>query len=386
MNPIIEPLINDEYTGLPLKRILDRLLAKRDKGRFGVGVYCGYAPAELIRAQGGVPIALCAFANKTIPAAENVLPANLCPLIKSSFGFIATDTCPFFALSQAIIGETTCDGKKKMFELIAEKRPLHVMDLPSISSNPEAVHHWVAMIGHLRAFLEATFQRPIADADIEAEIQETNRKNRLMQQFFAYAATHPPVVSWSEMYDVIAMANISSSTELRAFLDPVFEKLESRKAQGIHFGMPRSPRVMVGGCPLGGDSTKVFRVLEQAGGVVVALEACSGMKVFTMQIDEQTGEPIAALARAYLAIPCSCMSPNKNRFDALERLRVQYQPDVMVDVVLQACHTYNIESYRVKQWAEKQGLGFLKIETDYSDSDLERIRTRVEALYESLSN
>ena len=123
------PLMNDGFDGEPTKRALNYIQAQKAKGRPVVGIYCGYAPIELIQAMGIVPAVLCAFSNAPITSAETVLPANLCPLIKSSYGFILEGSCPFFALSEAVIAETTCDGKKKMFELAAEIKPMHVMDL-----------------------------------------------------------------------------------------------------------------------------------------------------------------------------------------------------------------------------------------------------------------
>jgi len=51
--------------------------------------------------------------GKTIPEAEKDLPKNLCPLIKSSYGFAKTEKCPFFYFSDVVVGESTCDGKKK---------------------------------------------------------------------------------------------------------------------------------------------------------------------------------------------------------------------------------------------------------------------------------
>ncbi len=133
MNTSIEPLINDAYVADPAGRILDVVLSKRRKGAHVIGLYCGYAPLELIRSIGAVPAFLCASSGRTIPAAEAVLPANLCPLIKSSFGFIKTKTCPLYELSEAVVGETTCDGKKKMYELISHLKPTHVMDLPYLA-------------------------------------------------------------------------------------------------------------------------------------------------------------------------------------------------------------------------------------------------------------
>ena len=105
MQRSIEPLVNDGFAGEHAKRALGYIQSQREKGKIPIGMYCSYAPMEIIRAMGGVPAILCAFANKTIAAAEAVLPANLCPLIKSSYGFIITDTCPFFALSEAVIAE-----------------------------------------------------------------------------------------------------------------------------------------------------------------------------------------------------------------------------------------------------------------------------------------
>ncbi|MDR1726450.1 MAG: 2-hydroxyacyl-CoA dehydratase family protein [Acidobacteriota bacterium] len=378
----LAPLIDDEYTGLPLKRSLARLLEKRESGVRGVGVYCTYAPVELIRAAGAVPITLCAYANKTIPEAEKVLPANLCPLIKSSYGFIATDTCPFFKLAEAVVAETTCDGKKKMYELIASVKPMHVCDLPQMPEGAQAQAHWEAVLRKLKSFLEETLETTIADEAVERELRETNAKNRLMLRFFDYVAHTPPAVSWSEMYDVIAVAQVATLPELEAFLAPVFERLDGRVNAGRGFGDARSPRVLVTGCPVNGDSAKVFRVIEELGGVVVGLEGCSGMKPFRIQFEEGTPDPLAAVARAYLTVPCSCMTPNDLRIEGIDDLVARYAPDVAVDVVLQACHTFNIESHRVGAHVrERHGLPFLKVETDYSTGDVERIRLRLEALF-----
>ena len=115
----LDSLFGDEYKGEATKRALSYIQSQREKGKKVAGIYCGYAPLELLYAMDLVPAVLCAFSNGTIEAAETVLPSNLCPLIKSSYGFILKDTCPFFSLSDAVIAETTCDGKKKMFELIS---------------------------------------------------------------------------------------------------------------------------------------------------------------------------------------------------------------------------------------------------------------------------
>ncbi|MCK9197282.1 MAG: 2-hydroxyacyl-CoA dehydratase family protein [Syntrophales bacterium] len=379
------PLINDRYKSDPVGRFLDFILKKREQELPFVGLYCGYAPVELIRAMGAVPVSLCASSQRTIPAAEAVLPANLCPLIKSSFGFIRTNTCLLFELSEAVIGETTCDGKKKMFELISHLKPTHVMDLPQLPDEEDVRERWTEMVSKLKIFLETTFQANIAADRLEAEIRETNKKCGLIDGFFDYMTLHPPPLNCQELYDVIGLDAVTNSGELQALMAGISRTLDERIAAGICFGTPASPRVLVSGCPIGGDSGKVIRIIEEAGGVIVALEACSGMKGYSIRIEEGTGDPLRAVAEATLKIPCSCMTPNGGRLAMLDKMIRRFRPDVVIDVVLHACHAYNVESYKIMKHAQyRHGLPCLKIETDYSDGDVEQIRTRVEALFDSL--
>ncbi|WP_293674308.1 2-hydroxyacyl-CoA dehydratase family protein [uncultured Parolsenella sp.] len=101
-----------------------------------VGYLCSYTPLEIIDAAGASSVALCGTSDEVIPEAERVLPANLCPLIKSTYGFAYSQKCPFTYFSDMIIGETTCDGKKKMFELLGELKPVHVLHLPQTARSP----------------------------------------------------------------------------------------------------------------------------------------------------------------------------------------------------------------------------------------------------------
>ena len=385
MNAITEPLIRDEYTGEPpTKRLIAYLQAKRQAGKKIAGVYCGYAPAELVRAMDIVPATLCAFSNTPIEAAETVLPANLCPLIKSSYGFIITDTCPFYGMSDAVIGETTCDGKKKMFELIRDRKPTHIMDLPQLPEEEEALNNWTVMIRKLQRFLETTFNVHASDEQIEAAIKDTNRKNAMMREVIEFAALQHPVVGWEEMYELAFLAQGSTGKEIEPVIAGAVRKLRERQAAGYVYGPDGAPRVLVTGCPIGGDAQKVFRITEEAGGVIIALDACSGFKPFATDIEEDTKDPVRALAERYLKIPCSCMTPNVRRLTEMSRMIEKFKPDAVIDVVLQACHSYNIESHKVGEHVQKNhGLRFLKIVTDLSQNDVGQLRTRVEALLES---
>ena len=379
------PLFDDEYVGEPAKRALDYIQRKRDLGSPVVGVYCGYAPLEVIKAMDCTVAVLCAFSNKTVSVAEGVLPGNLCPLIKSSYGFILTDTCPFFGLSDVVVAETTCDGKKKMYELIRDIKPVHVMDLPHLPDEKEAEPNWAIMIRKLQGFLEGHLKRHATDEAIEVQVKESNRRNRKMNRIFDFAARTPPVMNWQELYDLTFLAQPAAVLDLDPVLDRVLADLEKRVEQGVSYGQPGAPRVLITGCPVAGDATKVYRAIEEAGGVIVTIDSCTGMKAYVDEIEEDTGDPVAALARRYLNIPCACMTPNMRRLSELDRYIERFKPDAVVDVVLHACHGYNVESYKVMNHVKSKSLPFLHVETDYSMTDTGQLKTRIQALLEMVS-
>src|SRR5512144_2324282 len=110
--------------------------AKRD-GKPVIGIMCEFTPSEIIMAAGGVPVCLCGGSAATIPAAEQHLPANLCPLIKSTFGYHVSGRNPFLNWADLVVAETTCDGKKKMFELMGTTKPMYVLELPQKADDPD---------------------------------------------------------------------------------------------------------------------------------------------------------------------------------------------------------------------------------------------------------
>lgn len=78
------------------------------------------------------------------------------------------------------------------------------------------------------------------------------------------------------------------------------------------------------------------------------------------------------------------MSPNDSRMRYIEEMLEEYQADGVIEIILQACHTYNIESHYVKETVTNQGKAYLMIETDYSQSDKGQIGTRLEAFLETI--
>ena len=368
----------DQFTdirSLALAKILD----EKGKGLKVVGIYCAFCPQELVLAAGAIPVGLCGTREDPIPAAEEVLPRNLCPLIKSSYGFAATDTCPFFAFSDLIIGETTCDGKKKMFEIMQDLKPVHVMQLPH-QKTPFSFDLWVEEIRRLRTRIEEELEVVIKDEDIWAAIDLVNREKKLLKEISDLNRLSPPPISGIDLLTVTWSSGFSyDKEEMIQMLEALKNKLESRK---IEPEAAQKPRILLTGCPVGLGSEKVIRLVDELGATVVAMENCSGYKTLELMAGRNNDDPVVALAEKYLNIPCSCMSPNPYRMELLGRMIDDFNAAAVIDLTWQACHTYNIESYEVKKLVKEKGLPFLHLESDYSSSDEESLKVRIEAMLE----
>lgn len=359
---------------------LIKIKEAKDEGQKVVGIYCTYCPQEMILAAGAIPVSLCGTSETPIADAETVLPRNLCPLIKSSYGFAVTDTCPFFHFSDLIIGETTCDGKKKMFEIMQEIKPVYVMQLPHLHQLDAALELWIKELRRLRSTLEEELDVEISDEKLWDAIRKVNHETMAVKAICDLNKKNPPVLNGLDLLTVTWSRNFSSDKEeLFTMLNELQQELATNQESEAN---ANKPRVLLTGCPVGLGSEKVIRLVEESGGLIVAMENCSGYKTLELQSDTELDDPIIALAQKYMEIPCSCMSPNPYRFELLERMLEEFQVDAVVDLTWQACHTYNIEAFTVGNLVRDKGLPYLHLESDYSSSDLETLKVRIEALLE----
>jgi benzoyl-CoA reductase/2-hydroxyglutaryl-CoA dehydratase subunit BcrC/BadD/HgdB len=163
-------------------------------GKHIVGIMCEYTPRELIMAADGVPVCLCGGSAEMISPAEEHLPANLCPLIKSTYGYSVKQANPFLAMTELLVAETTCDGKKKMYELLAETKPMYVLELPQKQADSDAFDHWVKELRKFRADLERRFGVEVTDEKIRRAIGTMNRERRLRRELAGLMKSeHPPL-------------------------------------------------------------------------------------------------------------------------------------------------------------------------------------------------
>ncbi len=350
-----------------------------------VGVLCSYTPMEIIDAAGASAVGLCGTSDEVIPDAEKVLPANLCPLIKSTYGFAYSQKCPFTYFSDLIIGETTCDGKKKMYELLADLKPVHILHLPQSRERAYERAGWREECRLLKERLEELYGITITDDDLRAAARRRNRLRAAQLSMFELQAQQPPAMGGVELMSTMFAGTFNFNVD--SFAQQVEDTVAARKAAYDAGERPISAdakRILITGCPVGGVINKIGKTIESNGGTVVCMDDCSGERTARMMVDADADDILGAIADRYLDINCSVMTPNEGRMENTLAMCEKYHVDGVVESVLTACHTFNVESAKMQAAVEGAGIPYMKIETDYSAGDQGQIDTRIAAFIETL--
>ena len=357
---------------------------KENGGKFA-GCLCSYTPNELLDAAGVASVGLCGTSNETVPDAEVDLPKNLCPLIKSTYGFAKSQKCPYTYFADLIVGETTCDGKKKMYELLAEYKDVHVLHLPQSQERPYAKDIWKEELIILKEKLEEKFGVEITDEKLREAARKRNRLSKALCEMYNLQTNVPPAMKGVEM--MIALQQGTFSFDLDEQIAAIERKVEAAKAAYAAGERPvseKAKRILITGCPTGGVIQKVGTVIENNGGVIVCLDDCGGERTRKMLVDTEADDIMKAIADRYLEIHCSVMTRNDGRLENTKAMIEKYKVDGVIEVVLQACHTFNVEATPMGRMVEDMGIPYLKMETDYSTTDSGQIETRISAFIEML--
>lgn len=357
----------------------------KEQGKKIIGTFCSYTPVEIIYAAGAISVGLCGKSEQGIAEAEAHLPKTLCPLIKASYGMALTEQCPFFYFSDGILAETTCDGKKKMYELMNFLKPVHVMNLPQGRDQALALDSWTEEVKRAAKFLENLLNVKITEEKLHDAIVYRNRVRKAIVDLYEVAKLKPSPVSGYEI------STVAESADFHFTDDDLVSKIERTTQefkQRIRSDPPRRadrPRVLITGCPNAGVRDKIIKRLEELGADYVCADNCAGPRTQKFMIDENS-EPYRAIAERYLKINCSVMTPNTARFDDIKALIQEYQVDGVIEIVLHGCHTFAVEAYTTMNIVQNQlALPYMRLDTDFSQSDSGQIETRLGAFIEMMT-
>ena len=367
-----------------VKEILDR----KNNGAKFIGTFCIYVPEEIVLALDAIPVALCGGTSLSIPYAEKTFPRNICPLVKSTLGLSFSRTCPYAPIKDMAVGETTCDAKKKTWDVLSKKVNFHVMEVPQ-KKEAKDKELWYEEVLNFKGRLEELTAKKLESEKLSKTTQLMNRKRRALQNLQSYRKASAPAISGMDSLVVMQAALNDDPERFCQKLEQLNEELGRRIKDGTSVADKKAKRVMISGCPSVMGNWKIHNLIESAGAVIVCDETCTGTRYFENLVAEENGsleQQLKAISDRYLKISCSCFSPNEERMSNVLRLAKEYQVDGVVQYILQYCHTYNVEAINIASALKKEGIPNIKIETDYSEEDAGQLKTRLEAFLEGIES
>ena len=364
------------------------LVALQARGRKVFGTFCVYVPDEVVIAADGIVTGLCGGSQFWVPEGEKVLPANTCPLVKASLGARLGKTCPYFRIADVFVGETTCDCKKKAYEILAEDVPMmHVMHLP----NGQREKDLAAWSDEIRIFMEKVEEvtgNEITIDKLNAAIKTVNARRRALSRLYDCRKGEVVPIGGRDVLLIMQIAFFDDPERLTNMVNELCDELEDRIEKGISVAAEGAPRILITGTPMAVPNWKIHNIVESSGAIVVCEENCTGTRYFTNEVKEDCAtidEAIDALTDRYMSnVHCACFTPNEGRVDDVVRLAREYHADGVIDVNLKFCQLYDTEGYFLERRLKEEGIPVLGIETDYDDNDAQQLRTRIGAFLEMI--
>ncbi len=368
------------------KRV-EELYNEKQNGKKLIGLFCVYVPDEITLAFDAISMGLCAGAEAGFIHAEKYLPRNTCSLIKSFFGLTALKICPFIEIADVIVGETTCDGKKKAYDIYKDIKNMYIMELPNCKSNDGKTMLFNEYTKYVRMLEELTGQK-LTPQMLKDGISKVNNKRRAMSRILETRKAKNPPISGLDALFLHQMAPLYDTVEYTGILNTIADELEERVKNHIGVAEENAPRLLMTGCPTAVPNWKVTNIVEKSGGIVVSEEGCVGLRAMkneTSQIGETIEELLKNITERYFTIDCACFSENTQRMNNLQKLAKDYSIDGAINYTLMFCSPFGVENYIVEKTFGQENIPSISIETDYSKEDAGQIKLRIEAFLEIIS-
>ncbi len=373
-----------EIHGLRIEEIVE----SKKIGKKIVGTFCVYVPEELILAADGVCIGLCAGADVGSDEAEKYVPRNTCALIKAFLGFKLAGLCPYVELTDLIVGETTCDGKKKAYEIFDEiTKKVYVMELPN-KKGEDGRRLWRNEIKHFAEKLELLTNKEITVEKLRESSKIVNAKRKALQRLSAVRAADPSPISGLDALLVNQVSFYDDPIRFAAKTNELCDELERRVKEGSGVAEKGSPRVLISGSPMAIPNWKLHAIIEGSGATVVGEESCVGERNFRTLLDENFSsveQAIDKLAERTLTIDCACFTPNTERLDNIREMVTRLNAQGVIHYALQFCTPYMMEAFKAKRVVDAMEVPYLRIESDYSMEDMGQLGTRIGAFLEIIN-
>jgi benzoyl-CoA reductase/2-hydroxyglutaryl-CoA dehydratase subunit BcrC/BadD/HgdB len=363
------------------RRVKELIEYRRTSGMV-VGMFCPCVPEEIVLALGGIPISLCAGNDYSEGGeeVESVIDAGACPLARSLAALRVSQACPHIQTTDIVIGETTCDTRVPVYELLSESRDVHLIRVPK-TDRPDWPAAWRAEVDVLVDRLESVSGRKLTLENLREGVRRTNAKRRALRRFNSMRRAPETPVSGRDALLVAQFALYDDPERFTRMVEAVADELEARVALRLGINRAKQPRVIVAGSPTPVPNWRIHYIIESAGAVVVAEETCVGSRYCDRIVDEHAAtleDLLDDVALKHGDADCACASTTAGqRVPRIVEMARDYGADAIIHHTLTGCDCYHAEARALKDSADETGIPVLAIETGYSPKDSAQLMAAV---------
>jgi benzoyl-CoA reductase/2-hydroxyglutaryl-CoA dehydratase subunit BcrC/BadD/HgdB len=340
-----------------------------------IGYACSYLPEEIVMAAGFVPRRIM---PETRPAeADAHIHANTCHYVKALLAAALEGETPEL---DGFVVTNSCDGMRRLYDVWREYVagvPVFFLDVPK-KHDSDAVAFFASELRRLAETLERQLPNArVSDERLEDAIRTCNTIRRQMSEVLTLQKEAAPRVRGRDFFDLTSGAAEHTPSDLRDRIDQFLSKIDEKGCA------PRGPRIVLSGNMI--NRPDLLTLIEDAGGHVVALDTCFGVRHYDLLVEEDTGDPMLALATRYLLrSPCPRMHGLERRFEYLKDLVESSGAAGVIYSTVKFCDSHLYDLPLLEEGLRQAGIPFLWLENDYEWTGLGQLRTRVEAFLEML--
>lgn len=372
-----------EIHGLRVKELVEA----RADGRKVIGCYCVFVPEEITIAADAIQVGLSTGIDFAKEEVEKYIPRDTCCLIKSAIGFKLGKVCPYLECSDMVVGENSCDGKKKAYESLATMMNMYVMDMPQMRTEAG------------RALLKSEFYRykdaverltgkKIDFSALKKGIFVINAKRKALQRLAALRKKGVVAISGLDALLVNQVSFYDDPVRFTESVNRICDELEIRIKENNSVLPVSAPKLVVSGCPMAVSNWKIPLIVETSGAAIVAEESCVGERGMRNLVDDSANDLeglMDALVERYFQVACAVFTPNQERIAHIIDMMEDTRAAGVILYGLNFCQPYLMEAVSIEKVLERKGIPSIRIETDYGPEDTDQLKTRIGAFIEMVS-
>ena len=350
-----------------------------DQGGKVMGYFCSYGPEEIITAAGMVPIRMRASGSTGTELADAYLSSINCSFCRHCFNMGLQGEYDFI---EGVVWLNNCDHVRRIYDNWKRKvkTPLtHMMSLPKLTTEVQ-VEWFREELAIFREALEKHLGVTITDEKLREAIKLHNGTRRLLRRLYELRKKDNPPITGAETLSVVVASTAMPREQFNQMLRELLEELS--EAEGIK---DYRARLMIVGSIL--DDPAYIKVIEEQGGLVVTDSLCFGSRIIWNEVDEEASDPLTALARYYIQDKPACprmFDTQLKRSKFVTDMVKEFKVDGVIGERMIFCDLWTGEHFMLDGDLKEEGVPFMKLDREYIMAGVGQLRTRAQALLESI--